>query len=159
MNDWDSLAAVAGAISATAALAALCFSASQNAQTAAALSLSSAQKFSDECRDLWRKCRAASTDSAAYNESMQEILGSFELFSIAINDGNLSPRVHDYIVETICDYLNDMVDAGCEGYVQPLTEKPHVCKELKMLAIQHSRRFLDRDAIGKMLNIPASSLR
>lgn len=89
---------------------------------------------------------------------MQEILGSFELFSIAVNDSILSARVNDYIVETICDYLNDMVLSGCHAYVQPLTEKSHVCKELKILAIQYKVRFDDPFAVASMLNIPKSSI-
>lgn len=89
---------------------------------------------------------------------MNEILGSFELFAIAVNDGNLTPKVREYIIETIRDYLDDMVDAGCHPYVQPLTEKRHVCKELKMLAVQNSSRLRNAVGVFDMLNIPKSSL-
>jgi hypothetical protein len=157
-QSWTAVAAIAGAVSAIAAFAALCFSANQNAQNAAALSLSSAQKFSDECRDLWGRCRESADDSVAYNHCMQDILGSFELFALAVNESALTPRVRDYIVETICDYLDDMVEAGCQPYVQPLTEKQHVCKELKSLAIQHSGHFRHRSEVAEMLNISKSSL-
>jgi hypothetical protein len=153
------MAAVAGAVSATVAFAALYFSANQNAQNAAALSLASAQKFSDECRELWRNCRAAVSDCDEYEKCMEEILGSFELFSLAVNEQSLTGRVSDYIVETICDYLEQMSEAGCHDYVRPLTDKAHVCKELKSLVRQHRTRFRDPLKIGDMLNIPRSSMR
>ena len=157
-DSWSAIAAIGGAISAIAAFAALCFSANQNSQTAAALSLSSAQKFSDECRDLWRRCRSASNDHIAFNECIGEILGSFELFSIPVNDGTLTPRVREYILETICDYLNGMVESGYSNYVQPHVEDSHVCKELKSLAIQNRNRLKNPSGVADMLNIPRSSL-
>lgn len=153
----DTVAAVAGAISATAAFTALCFSANQNAQSASALSLSSAYKFSDECRTLWKEYENAK-NPADCEKALQEILGSFELFSAAVNDGSLTPRIREYIVETMCDYLDGMVTAGCHGYVQPSTQKSHVCKELKSLVIQHRDKFEDVAAVAAMLNIPKSSV-
>jgi len=155
---WNAWAAIASAVSAVAALTALCFSAHQNGQNAAALSLSSAQKFSEECRELWTRYRECIEDPDGVTNCLNDILGSFELFSIAVNDGTLTPRVREYIVETICDYLDGMVGAGCHDYIQPATEKAHVCKELKNLVVQNQSRFENAQAVAAMLNIPKSSI-
>ena len=156
--DSETLAAIAGSMSAIAAFAALCFSANQNSQNSAAISFASAQKFSDDCRDLWRRSRECVADPDLFDECVGEILGSFELFCIAVNDTSLNRRVLEYILETICDYLNDMVEAGYADYVKPRTIRPHVCKELKQLVIQNQHRFRDRRAVAEMLNIPQSSI-
>jgi hypothetical protein len=156
--DSNDIAAIAGFLSAIAAFTALCFSASQNSLAASSVSFSAVQKFSDECRDLWRRSRDCTDDPDKFDECVGEILGSFELFAMAVNEGALTPRSLDYIIETICDYLNSMSSDGYIDYVQPRTEKQHVCKELKQLAIQHAHRFENPQTVAKMLNISASSM-
>jgi hypothetical protein len=155
---WSALAAIAGALSAMAAFTALCISAEQNSHAAAAFSLGSVQKFSDDCRTLFKECHECGEDTAKFERCLTDILGSFELFSIAVNESRLTLRTRAYIVETIADYLDKMCRAGYHDYVVEMTEKSHSCRELKLLFIQHQSLFENRTAVADMLNVPRSAV-
>lgn len=157
-DPWSAVAAIAGAISACAAFAALCFAASQYAQAVSATSFSSVQKFSDDCRSLFKECHECAQDPVKFERCLTDILGSFELFSIAVNEGGLTDRTRIFIIETIAEYLDKMSEAGYHDYVVEMTEKPSNCRELKNLFVQHRRKFSSPQNVAEMLNVRSSSL-
>lgn len=152
---WSVVSAIASGFSAVAAAVALGYTARQLRLQARATAFQTAERFLIEIRQRLDDCKRTVRKRKEFGPCVIELVASFELFCVALNDHILSSRARRFVTDTLIDYLDDMNEAGYGNHISGL-EAAHVCCETKAFVKANHKRFRDYDGVRQMLGMVAA---
>jgi hypothetical protein len=128
------------AISALAGLGVLVAQIRHNSRVSA---IETARKFIEETRDLWDLCKLAAGadpfDAASFENALGKFIAQLELNAAVISEISLPDRIHRMIERTIISFINEMMEASYDPYLEKLLANPAMCPCLKDFCVQRAR--------------------